>query len=393
MARALVSTSAAVLVTLVGATARAQEPAPPEKHGLELAPFGWIETAFSWNFNRPSNGITAYRGFDNRHSTFVIQNAVLGANASQGPFSARVALQVGTMPAAYVGNNEPVHPGGGTVAPSDGTYWRYLQEAFVSYDTGLGRGLRLQLGLYTSPIGYESVAVKDNWHWSHGNLFFGLPYYHTGLRASYPVTDTVTVNAAVVNGWNSIVDNNEAKSVESSVEYKGEHVQLEALYFGGVERASGAPEGPWWRHLFDVNAKVDATSFLSFIGEANYGIEPNRFGAARWWAGALHARASLVDKVRFAVRADHFHEDLATGVRGASSPIFWGGAAWVESGTATLEVQPHDHVVVRLDGRHDIAEAPLFFGRNVAGDGSAAAPFVANARTQTTVTLGATAWF
>jgi hypothetical protein len=66
---------------------------------------------------------------------------------------------------------------------------------------------------------------------------------------------------------------------------------------------------------------------------------------------------------------------------------------WVSSGTATIDVRPAEQLSIRAEYRHDVADTPLYFGRNVQGDGSAAAPYIANARTQDTLLLGATAWF
>ncbi|MDB5219777.1 MAG: outer membrane protein, partial [Myxococcaceae bacterium] len=82
-----------VVVLLSSATAAADDegpaPAPPESalppdptplqpfppvepsstSPVKLTPTGYIETYYQWNFNHPSNGITNYRGFDNRHNT------------------------------------------------------------------------------------------------------------------------------------------------------------------------------------------------------------------------------------------------------------------------------------------------------------------------------------
>ena len=52
---------------------RAPFPAAAEKLGA------YVETLYQWNFNRPSNRITNYRGFDNRHDTFTLANVALDA--------------------------------------------------------------------------------------------------------------------------------------------------------------------------------------------------------------------------------------------------------------------------------------------------------------------------
>lgn len=361
---------------------------------LKISPVGYVEGYYAYNFNRPSNGITNYRGFDNRHNTFSLTNAALGANWEAGPIGGRLTFQIGSTPSTYY-LAEPALAGAGGANATSSELWKYLQEAYVTYKAPVGRGLLLQLGLCASPIGIEVFAVKDNWNYSRSNLFFGFPFYHTGLRATYAWTDELSTTVSVFNGWNSVVDNNEEKSVQANVTYKtGDKLLLQAVYFGGVERAAGSPEGPYWRHHFDAFGQFDASSWLSVAGEVDYGWEPNRFGSAKWVAGAAYARVRPIDRLYVAVRGDRFHEQLATRAAGASSsPIFWGGAEWVSSGTATLDFRPADRMSIRIEYRHDAAEAPLYFARNVRGDGTAAAPFVANARTQDTALVGATAWF
>ena len=381
--------------------ARNSSEAQPEtpKSELKLTPLGYVEAHYAYNFNRPSNAITNFRGFDNRHNTFTLANVALGANAAYGPVTVRAILQYGATPSTYY-LGEPALAGTSGTNATSSELWKYIQEANIAFKVPgrlpVGRGLLLQLGLVPSPIGIEAFAVKDNWNYSRSNLFFGLPFYHTGIRATYEWTGELSTTVAAFNGWNSVVDNNEEKSVQANVTYKVPNkVVLQALYFGGIERpASSRPEGPYWRHHFDASAQWDATRWLSLAAQGDYGFEPNRIGTARWIAGALYARIKPVERVYVALRGDRFHEHLATDTRGrSSSPLFWGGIEWVSSGTATLDVRPHDNISVRLEYRHDAADTPLFFGTNVQGDGTTSSPYVANARTQDTLLLGATAWF
>ena len=364
-----------------------EEPAP-----TKITPLGYIEAYYAYNLNRPSNGITNYRGFDNRHNTFTLSNAVLGGNFESGSLGGRLVLQVGSTPNTYY-QAEPSLGGASGTNASGAELWKYLQEAFVTYKAPVGRGLLFQLGLAASPIGLEVFAVKDNWNWSRSNLFFGLPYYHTGLRATYGLTDEISTTVGVFNGWNSVVDNNEQKSVQLSVNYQSEdRLSFQALYFGGVERTRRAPEGAPWRHHFDVFGRYDATEWLSLAAEADTGWESTRFGVADWTAGALYARVKPIDRLFVAIRGDRFHENLAVENDASSAPLFGGGMQWVSSGTVTLDVRPHDQTSLRLEYRHDDASGPLYFKGNVEGDGMGA-PYVANASTQDTVLIGATAWF
>ena len=128
-----------------------------------------------------------------------------------------------------------------------------------------------------TPPGPEGVAVRDNWSFSRSDLFFGLPFYHTGVRATYPLRDAWTASLAGYNGWSSVVDNNDEKSIAAQLTYTlPGTITLGFLYFTGVERPPGAPEGRAWRHDFDAHATFYATPWLSLLAHFNAGFEPGR---------------------------------------------------------------------------------------------------------------------
>ncbi len=388
---------------VIATAARADEPSdeagestPPAASETgpttKITPLGYVEANYSYNFGKPANGITNYRGFDNRHNTFTLSNVALGAAWESGAVSGRLVLQVGHTPSTYY-LSEPSANGAASNATGP-EFWKYLQEANIGWKAPVGRGLLLQAGLFLSPIGPEVVPVKDNWNWSRSNLFFGLPYYHTGIRATYELTDAWAVTVAGYNGWNSVVDNNEDKSVSASIVYKiPNRLLAQLLYFGGVERGRSAPEGQYWRHDIDAYAQLDATSRLSFLVHANAGWEPNRFGTSSWAAGAVYARVKATDWLYVAVRGDRFYETAASNSSGTASALFWNGVGWVSSGTATLDFRPLETLSFRTEYRHDQADGQLFFKGDVAGAGTSASPFVPNADHQDTLTFGATAWF
>lgn len=362
----------------------------PESPPPPLVLGGYVEAFYQWNFNVPSNGITNFRGFDNRHNTFTLSNVALDAQWDHENVIGRLALQVGHTPSTYY-LGEPTSPGTNGANASNAELWKYVQQAYAGYRFGEKRPVTVLAGLFLSPIGPESMAVHDAWNWSRSNLFFGLPFYHTGVRATYEPSDDWAVTAAAYNGWNSVVDNNDEKSVSAQLTYAGSSVVASVLYFGGIERPRGAPEGRAWRHLFDAHATWDVADWVSLLAHANAGFEPNAFGVSHWTAGALYARFRVAKPLFFAVRGDAFHEHVAENGRGRASPLFW-PAPWVSSGTATVDVRPHEHVSFRLEYRHDQAGGDMFFGGTVAGDG-VATPFVPNRASQDTLTLGATTWF
>lgn len=370
-----------------------QEQAAPTagKEPPKLTLSGYAEVFYQWNFGNPSNGITNFRGFDNRHNTFTISNVALDARYDDGGLAGRLALQIGHTPSTYY-LSEPSRPGASGANATGPELWKYIQDAYLGYRFPLRRGLLLSAGIFLSPIGPETIPVRENWNWSRSNLFFGLPFYHTGVRLTYPFSDRWSVTLAGYNGWNSVVDNNDEKSLSVQAVYtRPDKLVLSLLYFGGVERNPGAPEGRPWRHVFDAHATWTLTPWLSLLGHFDTGFERTVFGTDAWVAGALAARLRIVDQLFFAIRGDIFHESAASNSLGSASRIFF-PASWVTSGTATIDYRPHERTSFRLEYRHDHAADDMYFARVVAGDG-VSTPYVPNREYQDTITIGATAWF
>ncbi len=225
---------------------------------------------------QPDNGVTNFRGFDNRDATFTITNVALDAQWDDGSTVGRVALQVGHTPSTYY-LAEPSLPGTAGANATNGELWKYVQQAYVGNRFGEEEDLLATAGVFLSPIGPEGIAIKDNWNWSRSNLFFALPFYHTGLRAAKTIDDRWTATAGVVNGWNSVVDNNRDKSVFGQITWsEADHLTASALYFGGVERGEGAPEGSPWRHSFDAHATWNATIAPRAAGARGCGLRGQR---------------------------------------------------------------------------------------------------------------------
>ncbi len=346
---------------------------------------GYVESFWQWNFNAPANGVTAWRGFDNRHNTFSISNAVVDASWRYRAVQGRLALQVGLTPDTYY-RAEPsraVIPGAGI---SDGDLWKYIQQASVGLRVPRVDGLFVEAGIFLSPLGPEGMAVRDNWNWSRSNLFFGLPYYHTGLRATYAPNDRHAVAFMLTNGWNSVVDNNDAKSVMAQYTFTpSSETVVSVLYFGGIERGDADPAGPGWRNLVDAYARARVSRRVSLMAHLNAGFEDTRAGMLSWFGFALYGRFDLTRSMRLALRADVLYEDAPN----ERFRLFFPTDV-MASQTVTYEWAPVDHLLVRVEYRHDVSTDRVFYG---ASSAAGATPPIANSFAQDTLTLGATAWF
>lgn len=367
---------------------RSDEANDPEKKRFTLG--AYVETFYQWNFNQPSNGITNQRGFDNRHNTVTIANAVLDAGFRAKDLLARLALQAGHTPAMQY-RDETKLPGSDSANEVDDKLWRHFQRASVGWQPN--ETLLLEGGIFLSSYGVESLAVKDNWNWSRSNAFTRLPNYQTGFKTTLHLSKRFDVIGGVYNGWNNVVDNNDEKSFFLQAQYKAkEELTASISYYGGVERPGGAKEGRAWRHVSQSYAQWDPLSWLEVSGEADGGFENNRFGF-HWFAAAVGwVRVKALEWLYFSGRGERVWEDQSANADGQSGAILF-DAKHVTSGTLTADVRPVKGLSARLEVRHDRASTDLYFRRQVQGDGTETTPYVPNTRRQTTLLFGVTAWF
>ncbi|MFO0647203.1 MAG: outer membrane beta-barrel protein [Polyangiales bacterium] len=386
-------------------TATPAEPAAPASGGDAATPaaggesseaepavhfHGTLEAAYSYNFNEPSNGVTAWRWYDNRHNMIGLQNALLTTEWNLGPVKGHVALQLGAFTELFWEGR----PG----APSD-LLWRFMQEATTEWTTPYER-LSIEGGLYNVPFGPEYNTAYQNWNWSTSNLFALMPYQIAGFRANFDIGHGWTARAGVYNGWDQIVsDNNSSKSVMVSLEWENPDDEDTYFFFNymvGNERDREDERGPYARHTFDVYGQWHATEHLYLRGHIFSGLEPTRGSTIDGWFGAaLFAKYDVLSWFSVAARGDMvrtFSGSTGQNLFHADNLDDPTRSTLLGSATLTLDVHPVSHVSVRLEARHDRADFPLFFSGDVprlpmdAGD-------QATESSQTTVTAGLTTWF
>lgn len=359
----------------------AAAPAEPEaRDGLTWS--GSAEAFYGYNLNNPSNNITAFRYYDDRHNLFSIQNVLVDAAWRYGRVSGHLRLQLGVYPETFF-------------APARSLeldlLWRLIQEVTIQYRSTVGRGLAVEAGLYVAPYTIEDMATHQNWNWSYSNLFAAAPFHMAGARVIYPLTPRVQLSGGVYNGWDQIqTDETPYKTALFAMDWEdGDERFFTAQYSVGVERVRGAPEGARPRHTLDLYGGVQLSRRWRVRGNVFAGYEPTVLGAAGWVGVAAYAQVTLRPWLFLAARADVLHERIPDG----AEALFLGdGVATIGSGTLTLDARPVDHVSFKLEYRHDESDGDLFYRGAVSRD-MTTMDWIANARRQDTVLAGMSVWF
>lgn len=303
------------------------------------------------NFTRPDSNVNKLRAFDGQDGGLALNYAELVLARNKGPLGFRLDAGFGAASdALFAVDNASASMDESVVDRAKAL--SHIQQAYVTGHVGK---LTLDLGKFVTQHGYEVIETKDNWNYSRSILFtWAIPFLHTGLRATYPVNDQLTVMGCWVNGWNTnIADGNTMTSGGVQAIYKPTApLSLVLNYMGGRERGVGV-EDLTIRHLVDASATYTINEAVTVAVNGDYGHDAANGGVS--WAGiAGYGRYQILPYVATSARVEYF-----TDPDGFMTTI----QQKLIEGTATAEVSGKigpTAVIGRLEYRHDHSNAAFF---------------------------------
>ena len=319
------------------ADAPAAPAAPNPYHQLGMD-FSFLGDAYvDGNFNDPASGWNALRNFDLRANT---------VHFNMGKITIDRAGAVGFHVDAGFGEIfDVIHA---TDAAPKGL--KYIEQAYVDFKPKSWKGVEVDLGEFVTSAGAEVIDVNQNWNYSRSLLFaWAIPYYHFGIRTSFPVGKHFTGGVQLVNGWNNVYASNQGKLIGLNGAYAWKKVTWTNVWYGGPEKDSNSPG---WRNLFDSVVQVNANDNLSFYINGDYGRNKNIGpGSAQWTGIAGAVRRAVGKKAAVAGRLEIFDD-----VNGFSTGL----AQSVKEFTLTGEYKLADWLTSRLEFRDDWSSEPFF---------------------------------
>lgn len=343
---------AATVVTLSASPAAAQAPqtAPPPptypKFFSNIQFGGLADAYYDYNSNKPE-GDAPFRNFDTRHNKPRFSMAQLWA-AKTPATDSRIGFNVRLTAGHAADMIHAVEPS--TLALFDRSGNAALQQAYVSYLAPIGTGLQIDAGKYVTQHGAEVIEAKDNWNYSRSLLFaLAIPYYHAGVRATYVVNDKVSLMGTVVNGWNNLKDNNDAKTVGGQIIVKPSGaVSIIQNYMVGAEQADNDDD---IRHLFDTVVTLTLTPIVSVMGNYDYGKDSMGGAGVSWQGVAGYLKVQATPRLALIPRFEVF--DDADG-------FMTGTSQTMTDATITGEVKLIENLLARVEFRRDMSDTAVF---------------------------------
>lgn len=230
-----------------------------------------------------------------------------------------------------------------------------LTQAFVHYGAG---PLTVIAGKFVTLSGAEVIKSPANTNYSRSILFgYAIPFTHTGVRATYKVSDTLTVVGGVNQGWDAFKDTNHDKTIELQAGFTPDKAfSLLITGYSGKEQLSNYPKSveKGTRNLLDIVATFTASEQLNFVLNYDYGTQESGsagVGKAKWQGIAGYANLQLSDQWRISLRGEYFDDKdgYRTGI----------AQKWKEA-TATVAYLPNKNIELRAEVRGDRSDQNAF---------------------------------
>jgi len=366
--------------TETGRQAQGQTLLPEDRKALDFLHDSTVNLGldgyYAYNFNHPVGRVNVLRAYDVLSNEFSLNQASVifdrPPDLAEGHrWGGRVDLQFGQATDTLQGNpsNEP--------RPQ---IYRNIFQAYGTYVVPIGKAVNVDFGKWSSSLGIEGNYTKDQMNYSRSYWYDFLPFYHMGLRISYPVSDRFALNYWVVNGTNQVEATNGFKDELFGFTAKPrKDIAWTVNYYLGQEHPDRvvvpptspipvqpglsfqairpAPNGR--THIFDSYVSWQPMPRLTLALEGDYLIQrlwknqaPGQSSApSHVGGGVAYLRYQLTPKVFIASRAEYLSD------RGG---LFSGITQALKENTITFDYTVADGFLMRYEWRRDFSNKPTF---------------------------------
>lgn len=155
----------------------------------ELKTTAFADTYYAHDFNDLSTRKRPYTTQAYFNDEYSLNLGYLSADLKDEQWRARLVTQYGS---SVITN----------YASEPDEFWRYVQEGYVGYH--LAPRLWVDAGIYLSHIGCESWISRQDVTYTRSLIAENSPYYQSGVRASYEVSETLAAQVHLLRGWQNI---------------------------------------------------------------------------------------------------------------------------------------------------------------------------------------------
>lgn len=254
----------------------------------------YIDTYYSFDFNKPADGNRPYFVSMNRHNEVNINLAFIDLRYSSTRVRARLVPGFGT----YMDQN---------YSSEIGTL-RHIVEGNAGFKLFKRKDIWVDFGVFGSPFTNESAISRDHLAYTRSFAPEYVPYFLAGAKLTIPISRKINIYLFALNGWQQIRDQNSNKAIATQLEYRpNDNLLLNWNTFIGKESSAIDPAFVGNRFFTDAFF-IFSKNKWSLTGSAYVGSQELSTGDAVWFSLNCIAQYSLTEKFALVTRIEHFND-------------------------------------------------------------------------------------
>lgn len=341
----------------------------------------WIDQGFTWNGDRPVNGLNRPVVYNDRANYYQMNQLYLAAGRNvrregcKWDFGGRIDFNFGTdsyyMTAEGLETDSDGFPhwnkysrktkrGGGSEL-----YGIALPQFYGEVYTPWLGGWAIKFGHFYSDIGYESAMAPQNFFYSHSySRAFGEPLTNTGFLASHEIGHRMSVHGGMTLGWDRFDNPDKTYSFAGGIEWTNSSDRLKLSF--NIETGNEEPGKNSTVYSLVARWKICPDLIYVFqhdLGYENDGAVSSNLGDrdANWYSIVNYIYWHWSECLSVGLRAEWFSDpDYARVFPGFQYDRFEGSD--YSEVTLGLNWRPCDHIVVRPEVRWDSSGVQRILG-------------------------------
>jgi hypothetical protein len=305
---------------------------------------GFADAYYAFDFNKPELNRQPFLFNHNRHNQFSVNNVLVQTELHHEKYRATLGLHTGTYAMDNYANEPALN--------------RFMYQANVGISLSKKNKVWLDAGVLPSHMGFETALSIENKTLTRSLVAENSPYYLTGAKLTYSISEKWELAGIICNGWQQI-----QRSAGSSIPAGGTQLIfspsnkvklnwstfISSVYPDSTRRM---------RYFSNLYAEFQLGKQFNLIAGFDSGMEQAQKGSSNylpWFSPVIIAQVALREKWKLAVRAEYYQDRHNVIIPALNAPGFS-----TFSSSLNIDFVPIPQVACRLEGRMLLDEHAIY---------------------------------
>jgi len=189
-----------------------------------------------------------------------------------------------------------------------------IKQLFVTYTPA--DWLTLTLGNFGTFVGYEVIDAPLNMNYSTSYMFTNGPFYHTGLKANFALSEKFGAMVGIFNDTDTKIDVVPGKHFGAQLSYSDGILAAYLNFLTGKHEEGEGIAPDIFSHQIDLTATLALGDLGVGLNVTNRTFDPEEGDANSWFGSALYLNYPVTETAKLALRGEYISDSdgVITGV-------------------------------------------------------------------------------